>query len=123
MGTVTDGANDVCLSRGSALVRARLVTYAQSQGHQWSTAAPSVQETPLAPPLLSVFPGYFSPPESGYSGVTEQVQATVWPPECEHVRGGYQGDLYRRSPRGRDGSVSGAGEVTLGNPRCQSLDE
>ena len=46
MGTVTDGANDVCLSRGSALVRARLVTYAQSQGHHWSTAAPNVQETP-----------------------------------------------------------------------------
>lgn len=47
MGTVTDGANDVCLSSGSALIRARVVTYAQSQGHQWSKAAPSVQATTL----------------------------------------------------------------------------
>lgn len=46
MGTVTDGANDVCPGRGGALVFARLVTYAELQGHQWRASAPSVRETP-----------------------------------------------------------------------------
>lgn len=52
MGTVTDGANDMCPSRGSTLVLARLVTYAQSQGHQRSTQPPvSARDTPVTPLL------------------------------------------------------------------------
>lgn len=52
MGTVTDGANDMCPSRGSTLVLARLVTYAQSQGHQPSTQPPvSARDTPVTPLL------------------------------------------------------------------------
>lgn len=47
MGAVTDGANDVCPGRGSALVRARLVTYAQSRGYHRNTAVPGVGEPPL----------------------------------------------------------------------------
>lgn len=52
MGTVTDGANDMCPSRGSTLVLARLVTYAQSQGQQRSTQPPvSGRDTPVTPLL------------------------------------------------------------------------
>lgn len=52
MGTVTDGANDMCPSRGSTLVLARLVTYAQSQGHQRSRQPPvSARDTPVTPLL------------------------------------------------------------------------
>lgn len=54
MGTVTDGANDVCPSRGSTLVRARLVTYAQARGTSAERTAPSVQaRCPVTPPLRS----------------------------------------------------------------------
>lgn len=49
VGTVTDGANDVCPSKGSTLVQARLATYAQSQGHQRRKAALRVREPPQWP--------------------------------------------------------------------------